>query len=144
METNAEEDRMIRRDLRYPFAIDAASGQAAQTDYASHVNQMIQQVLLTDPGERVCLPTFRAGLRRLLFAPLNASLGATTKLIVTQALNQWLSNQITVQDVTVQTEESSTGGAVSGPPLPDSAIVIQVTYVLIETQSIAQTQVQVI
>ena len=135
---------MTRRDIRFPFAIDAASGQAAQTDYASHVDQMIRQVLLTSPGERGCLPTFGAGLRRLLFAPMNASLGATTKLIVTQSLNQWLGNQIVVKDVTVQTADSSTGGAASGPPLPDSAILIQVTYVLIETQSVAQTQVQVI
>ena len=135
---------MIRRDIRYPFAIDAASGQAAQTDYASHVDQMIRQVLLTNPGERVCLPTFGAGLRRLLFAPMNASLGATTKLIVTQALNQWLANQITVKDVTVQTANNTMGGTVPGPPLPDGAIAIQVTYVLIETQSVTQTQVQVI
>lgn len=135
---------MIRRDIRYPFAIDAASGQAAQTDYASHVDQMIRQILLTNPGERVCLPTFGAGLRRLLFAPMNSSLGATTKLLVTQALNLWLANQITVKDVIVQTATSSTGGTVPGPPLPDGAIAIQVTYVLIETQSITQTQVQVI
>jgi hypothetical protein len=135
---------MTRRDLRFPFAIDAASGQAAQTDYASHVDQMIRQVLLTSPGERVCLPTFGAGLRRLLFAPMNASLGATTKLVVTQSLNQWLGNQIVVKDVTVQTAGGSTGGAASGPPLPDGAILVQVTYVLIETQSVAQTQVQVI
>jgi hypothetical protein len=83
-------------------------------------------------------------LRRLLFAPLSASLGATTKLIVTQALNQWLGNQITVKDVTVQTPQGSTGQAIAGPPPPDSAILIQVTYVLIETQTIAQTQVRVI
>jgi phage baseplate assembly protein W len=130
---------MTRRDFRYPFNIDAASGQGAQTDYASHVDQMIRQVLLTDPGERVCMPTFGAGLRRLLFAPLSASLGSTTKLIVTQNLNQWLSNQITVKDVTVQTALTSGAGAI-----PDSAILIQVTYVLIETQTVAQTQVRVI
>lgn len=135
---------MTRRDFRYPFVIDAASGQGAQTDYARHVAQMIQQVLLTDPGERVCLPTFGAGLRRLLFAPLNASLASTTKLIVTQALNQWLGDQIKVTDVTVQTALSPATAAISGPPLSDSAILIQVTYVLIETQTIAQTQVQVI
>jgi len=135
---------MTRHDFLYPFAIDAASGQAAQTNYASHVEQMIQQVLLTDPGERVCMPTFGAGLRRLLFAPMNSSLTATTSLIVTQALNQWLGNQITVQKVIVQTQNSSSGGTVSGPPLPDTAIVIQVNYVLIETQTIAQTTVQVI
>jgi phage baseplate assembly protein W len=135
---------MIRRDFRYPFAIDAASGQAAQTDYASHVEQMIQQVLLTNPGERVCVPTFGAGLRRLLFAPMNSSLAATAKITVTQALNQWLSNQITVQDVTVATESGSTGGPVPGPPLQDGMVVVMVSYVLIETQTIQQTQVQVI
>jgi uncharacterized protein len=134
---------MIRRDFRFPFGIDAASGQAAQTDYASHVEQMIQQVLLTNPGERVCMPTFGAGLRRLLFAPLNSSLAATTKIVVTQSLNQWLGNQITVNDVTVATQESSTGGTIPGPPLPDSAIAIYVTYVLIETQTVAKTVVQV-
>jgi phage baseplate assembly protein W len=135
---------MIRRDIRYPFAIDAASGQAAQTDYASHVEQMIQQVLLTNPGERVCMPTFGAGLRRLLFAPMNSSLAATAKITVTQALNQWLSNQITVQDVTVATQSGSTGGPVPGPPLQDGMVVVMVSYVLIETQTIQQTQVQVI
>jgi phage baseplate assembly protein W len=134
---------MIRRDFQYPFAIDASSGQAAQTDYATHVGQMIQQVLLTDPGERVCNPTFGAGLRRLLFAPLNSALAATTKLVVTQALNTWLSNQITVQDVTVATQAGSTGGPVPAPPLPSGAILIQVTYLLIETQTVSQTQVMV-
>jgi hypothetical protein len=136
---------MIRRDFLYPFAIDAASGQAAQTDYASHVEQMIQQILFTDPGERVCLPTFGAGLRRLLFAPLNASLDSATKLLVMQSLNEYLGDQITVQDVTVTTATSATSSstAISGPPLPDTAIAISITYVLIETQTVMQTQLQV-
>jgi hypothetical protein len=136
---------MIRRDILYPFSIDAASGQAAQTDYANHVEQMIKQVLLTDPGERACLPTFGAGLRRLLFAPMNSSLGSTTKLIVTQALNEWLGEQITVQDVTVATQSSNTGSrALPGPPLADSAISVWITYTLIETQTVRKTQVQVV
>ena len=135
---------MIRRDFRYPFAIDAVSRQAAQSDYASHAEQMIRQVLLTDPGERVCLPTFGAGLRRLLFAPLNASLSATTKLIVTQSLNEWLGDQIMVQDVTVETALSPPAVLMSGPPLPDTALQIVVTYVLTETQALFQTKVPVI
>jgi phage baseplate assembly protein W len=128
---------MIRNDFAFPFRVDAASGQAAQTSYQDHVGQMIRQVLLTDPGERVCLPTFGAGLRRLLFAPLTAQLQASTQMAVTQALNTWLSDQITVQKVTVDTP-------VSSPGLPDGTILITVGYVLIETQSIRQTQVQVI
>jgi len=56
---------------------------------------------------------------------------------VTQALTTWLANQITVQDVTVETSASSAG-------VPDGTILITVSYVLIETQSVRQTQVQVI
>jgi phage baseplate assembly protein W len=128
---------MIRSDFAVPFHIDAASGQAAQAAYQDHVDQMIRQVLLTDPGERVCMPTFGAGMRRLLFAPLSAQLQATTQIIVTQALNAVLSNQITVKKVTVDTP-------VSSPGLQDGTILITITYVLIETQSVRQTQVQVI
>ena len=40
-------------------------------DKAFTVNEELYD-LETDPGERVCLPTFGAGLRRLLFAPMNA------------------------------------------------------------------------
>jgi uncharacterized protein len=100
-------------------------------------SRWIRQVLLTDPGERVCLPTFGAGLRRLLFAPVTAQLQASTQMAVTQALTMWLASQITVQDVSVETSASSLG-------LPDGRILITVTYVLIETQSVRQTQVQVI
>lgn len=128
---------MTRTDFAFPFRIDGVSGQAAQASYQDHVDQMIRQVLLTDPGERVCLPTFGAGLRRLLFAPVTAQLQASAQMIVTQALNAWLANQITVQSVTVDTP-------ISDPGLPNGTIVITISYVLIETQSVRQTQVKVI
>ena len=128
---------MTRSDFAFPFRIDAASGQAAQAAYQDHVDQMIRQILLTDPGERVCLPTFGAGLRRLLFAPLTAQLQASATMIITQSLSAWLSNQITVQNVTVETPAST-------PGIPPGAIIITISYVLIETQSVRQTQVQVV
>jgi len=128
---------VTRLDFAYPFAIDAGSGQAARASYQDHVDQMVRQVLLTDPGERVCLPTFGAGLRRLLFAPMSAQLGATTKMVVTQALETWLGNQITVQSVGVETSDATTD-------LPPGTIRITIGYVLIETQSIRQTQIQVV
>jgi hypothetical protein len=128
---------MIRTDFTFPFAIDAASGEAAQASYQDHVDQMIRQVLLTDPGERVCLPTFGAGLRRLLFAPVTSQLQATASMVISQALSTWLAGQITVQSVTVETPASD-------PGTPDGTVIITITYVLIETQSVRQTQVQVI
>src|SRR5215831_7084007 len=128
---------MIRTDFAVPFHIHAASGQAARASYQDHVDQMIRQILLTDPGERVCLPTFGAGLRRLLFAPISAQLQASAQMIVTQALTMWLSNQITVQRVTVDTP-------ISNPGQQEGTILITIGYVLIETQSVRQTQVQVV
>jgi len=125
-----------RTDFAFPFRIDAASGQAARASYQDHVDQMIRQILLTDPGERVCLPTFGAGLRRLLFSPLTAQLQASATLIITQSLTAWLANQITVQNVTVSTPASTAG-------VPPGTILITISYVLIETQSVRQTQVLV-
>jgi phage baseplate assembly protein W len=128
---------LIRSDFAYPFRIDAASGQAARASYQDHVDQMIRQVLLTDPGERVCLPTFGTGLRRLLFAPLTAQLQATATMMITQSLNAWLAAQITVQNVTVETP-------VDTPSLEPGVILVTISYVLIETQSVRQTQIRVI
>jgi hypothetical protein len=128
---------MTRTDFAFPFRIDAASGQAAQAAYQDHVDQMIRQILLTDPGERVCLPTFGAGLRRLLFAPITSQLQASATMIITQSLDAWLGNQITLQDVSVETP-------VSTPGAPEGAIVVVISYVLIETQAVRQTEVQVV
>ena len=116
---------MDRHDYAYPFRIDPASGQAAQTDYATHVDQMIRQVLLTAPGERADLPEFGCGLKQLIFAPHSQALDATTKILVQQALDRWLSDQVSVQKVTV------------GPPATgeEEQLLVEIDYVLIETQS---------
>src|ERR1700757_1212587 len=92
---------MRRTDYSYPFVIDPLSGQASQAPYATHVDQMIRQVLLTTPGERADLPEFGCGLRQLLFAPNSDALQATTQLLVQQGLNRWLGNQITLVNVAV-------------------------------------------
>src|SRR5437867_8238581 len=117
---------MQRHDYAFPFRIDATSHQAAQTGYEAHVEQMIRQVLLTSPGERANLPEFGCGLRQLIFAPHSEALDATTKMLVTTALERWLAGQIEVRDVTV-TPLAET---------PDPAqILIRIEYVLIETQT---------
>jgi uncharacterized protein len=72
----------------------------------------------------------------MLFAPITAQLQATATLVVTQALNTWLGNQITVQDVSVITPASTAGA-------PPGTVTISISYVLIETQSVQQTQISV-
>ncbi len=125
---------MNRHDYAYPFRIATASGQAAQNRYAAHVAQMIRQVLLTMPGERVNLPEFGCGLRQLLFAPHSEALDATTEMLVQQSLDRWLGDQIQVQKVRVLPADEA----------PDAAqLLIQIEYVLIETRSNQYLNVQV-
>jgi phage baseplate assembly protein W len=124
---------MARHDYAYPFRIDPISGQAQQTPYSTHVDQMIRQILLTAPGERADLPQFGCGLRQLLFAPNSDALQATAQLTVQRALNQWLANQIQVINVVVS---PGAGGDYS-------QIVVQIQYLLIETQTQQLTMIQV-
>lgn len=126
---------MKRHDYAFPFRIDPASHQAAQTNYATHVRQMIRQVLLTTPGERVNLPEFGCGLRHLIFAPYSEALVATTRLQVQRALERWLAGQIQLRKVDV-----------SSPDMPglESQLIIQIEYELIETRTIEQMEVRVL
>ncbi len=126
---------MDRHDYAFPFRIDPASGQAAQTNYEAHVEQMIRQVLLTAPGERADLPEFGCGLRQLIFAPHSDALTATTQMQVQQALNQWLAGQIQVKNVNV---------APPGAGVDEAQLLIQIEYVLIETLSNKRMEVRVI
>jgi uncharacterized protein len=124
---------MNRTDYAYPFRIDPASGQAAQTDYATHVDQMIRQILLTTPGERADLPEFGCGLRQMIFAPHSDALDTTTKLLVQQALNRWLPNEIVVQNVSVGPD----------PQGDEAELLVQIAYTLIETQTTQQLAILV-
>jgi phage baseplate assembly protein W len=124
---------MARAVYAFPFRIDPVSGQALQTPYATHVDQMIRQVLLTTPGERADLPQFGCGIRQLLFAPNSSAVQATTQILVRQALSTWLADQIEVQSVEVG----------PGPGGDFSELLVTIGYVLIETQSLAQTLVRV-
>ena len=94
-------------------------------------------MLLTDPGERVCLPEFGAGLRRLIFAPISAGLQASLQMTVSDSLRRWLGDQITVLDVTVQT-------AADDATLADSEVLIFVKYELIETRSVRQAEIRIV
>ena len=125
----------IRRDYAMPFAIDPTSHQLSGTDYASHVDQMIRQVLFTSPGERVDLPQFGCGLRQLVFAPLSSALAVNTEITVRQALDQWLAGVIDVADVTALTSDDA------GGPTEPGTLQITITYMLLDTLTMHQARV---
>jgi phage baseplate assembly protein W len=90
----------------YPFHIDGR-GRVAQTTDEEHVRDLIEQVLLTSPGERVMRPTFGCGVGQLVFAPNSAELAAATQMLVQGALQQWLGDLIVVEAVQVDAIDST-------------------------------------
>lgn len=90
----------VIESIRYPFAVDASAGRLAQEpQYAAHVEQLIKQVLLTAPGERINRPDFGCGLRRMVFAPNSDASAQLLEVMVMQALERWLATVITVERV---------------------------------------------
>ena len=90
----------------YPFHFDSR-GRTAETDYADHIRDLVEQVLFTSPGERVNRPNFGSGLRQMVFAPASDELAAATQLLVQGALQEWLGNLIQVEAVSVVADEAS-------------------------------------
>jgi phage baseplate assembly protein W len=92
--------------LDYPFHFDGR-GRTAQADTSGHIRDLIEQVLLTAPGERVMRPGFGSGVMQLVFAAAGPEVAAATQFIVQGALQQWLSDVITVEGVDVQAQDSA-------------------------------------
>ena len=91
--------------IAYPFAIDTGFGQlATEDDFAEHVEQLIKQVLLTNPGERINRPDFGCGIRRMLFAPNSQESASLAQVTIFQALEKWLGSLISVNKVEVAAE----------------------------------------
>jgi phage baseplate assembly protein W len=88
----------------FPFKISAL-GQIATLSGDAKIRAKIAQVVLTAPGERVNLPNFGCGLRDLVFDPNNDILAATTEFAITRALQQWIGDEILVEQVDVSASD---------------------------------------
>lgn len=93
-------------NIRVPFRTDAR-GLVAGTAWDPHVRQMIEQVLFTEPGERVNRPDFGCGLLQYVFLPINAELLAATEVRVQTALQRWLAGVIQLAAVDITADEAT-------------------------------------
>jgi phage baseplate assembly protein W len=72
-----------------------------------HLRDLIEEVLLTAPGERVMRPTFGSGLLQMAFAPNSDQLGATLQMLVQGALQSWLGDLIEVAGVSISQDDGN-------------------------------------
>ncbi len=85
--------------LGYPLRV--RNGRLAQASGDEHVRDMVEQLLFTNPGERVNLPEFGCGLDLLVFEPTSTELVAVTQALVRAALLRWLGDVLVPEQVTI-------------------------------------------
>jgi phage baseplate assembly protein W len=105
-------------NVDFPFHVDHRH-RTAQASEDDHVRDLIEQLLLTGPGERVNRPTFGCGLQQLVFAGNSPELAATVQFMVQGNLQQYLGEVIAVEAVKVDAI--------------DAALEVQVDYVIRRT-----------
>jgi Bacteriophage baseplate protein W len=110
-------------NVNFPFQFNGAGGTA--DPLADYLNQLVEQVLFTSPGERVNLPDFGSGLLQMLFSPTSPEIATATQFTVQGALQKWLSGQIKVQSVAATSVESTLTVTVTYTPLNTGVSQVQ-------------------
>ena len=94
------------RHLAFPFRIGTDGRTAAPATDTDHVRDELLQLLLTSPGERLFLPEFGAGVRKLVFEPASDVLRGVVKARMTNALSRWLGHRLTVELIDVTFDDA--------------------------------------
>jgi hypothetical protein len=92
-------------NIDFPFHFDAR-GRTAECDDAAHVRDMLEQLLFTNPGERVNRPEFGSGLMQLIFAPNSPELAAALQFTMRAAVQQWLGDVLDLQGLDVASDDA--------------------------------------
>ena len=95
------------KHLSFPFRIEK-DGRSAQVDsLEKHVRDELIQLILTNPGERLFLPEFGGGVRRLVFENADAATAAVARATLAQALTRWMGHRIEVEELRVAVENET-------------------------------------
>lgn len=95
------------RHLAFPFRIGPDGRSAAPASDDAQLRGEVLQLLLTSPGERLFLPEFGGGVRKLVFEPASEALRGVVKARITQALNRWLGERLVVELVEVEWRDAA-------------------------------------
>ena len=106
----------------WAFPVRPVNGRLQFARYEDDIEQAIQIILLTAPGERPMLPEFGAGLRNFVFEPNSPATRARMAETVRKALVDW-EPRITLERVDVT------------PGADENAVLIHVDYVVRATNN---------
>jgi phage baseplate assembly protein W len=92
-------------NIDFPFHFDSR-GRTASTDDADHIRDMIEQLLFTNPGERVNRPDFGSGLLQMVFAPNSPELASALQFTTQAALQRYLGDVIDLRELQVTADDA--------------------------------------
>ena len=99
------------RSLSFPPRV-GADGRFVWSEGETSIRESIAVVLKTEPGERVGLPDFGAGLGQFLFEPNNAATHARMQDAIVRALASW-ERRIEVEAVDVAADADDAEAALA-------------------------------
>lgn len=108
--------------FQFPLAIDDGMGRLrTEPSHDAYIAQLIRQVVLTNPGERVHRPDFGGGLQSQVFA-LNSFAGAAlAEVMVYQAIDRWLGSLISIEKIEATAR--------------DATLNVEIRYVIRQTRN---------
>lgn len=119
MSTEAE---LFGRGVAFPPRLDA-NGRVEWSSGHRSVRESIRIILTTEPGERLMMPSFGAGLRSFLFEPNVATTHRLIEERIQHAMRRW-EPRITVGSITVDSH-----------PDDQMRALVSITYTLVATQA---------
>lgn len=92
--------------MAFPYRVDAG-GRTVVASGDAHVRQLLEQLLFTNPGERVNRPGFGCGLLQLVFEGNSARLATGLTATITAAVMQWLADAVELRSVDVDATDGT-------------------------------------
>lgn len=113
--------RVYGKGMAFPPRV-GPDGRMAWSEGEPNIREAIRIILSTEPGERLRLPEFGAGLRRFLFEPNTLATHTLIRQSIAEALKRW-EPRVQVEAVEVQADASDAESALA-----------TITYRLVATQ----------
>lgn len=117
-----------RLDLAFPYSLTSDGQTAVRASQLSlsentgdprHLRDLLEQLLLTSPEERVMRPTFGSGLQKLIFEPAGAALAVALQAQMQATILQYLGDRLDLESLEIEAEDGKVLIRVAYRPLAD-------------------------
>lgn len=90
---------------KFPFQFNLY-GHISSTTYDLHIQEMLEQILFTSPGERVNRPDFGCGVELMVFGSTSPEILSVKQTQINSQIQKWLGHLIQVLEVKITTNEN--------------------------------------